>query len=89
LPNPRQFELTARRLELKLARCIPKSPDYDKINCDAAMSMSGINGAVGAICRDTDGVYLGSSTVDFKGISDLAILESLACRESFALGRGS
>ena len=37
------------------------------------------------ICRDSNGLYLGSSALVLKGISDPATLESLACRESLAL----
>ena len=38
-----------------------------------------------AVARDSSGCYLGASTLVFAGVSDLELLEVLACREGLAL----
>ena len=38
-----------------------------------------------ALCRDHNGVFLGSSAVFYQGIRDPMILETYACREALAL----
>jgi hypothetical protein len=40
---------------------------------------------VAVVLRSGDGVYMGSSAVVFKGVSDPPTLEALACREALAL----
>lgn len=55
-----------------------------KINVDTAVSRRGY-GAVGAICRDQAGAFLGASTLFFKHIIDPQTLEALAIREAFSL----
>ena len=42
-------------------------------------------GAVAAISRDSDGHFLGASSVVFRGISEPATLECMAIREALAL----
>lgn len=56
-----------------------------KVNVDAAVSKTENRGVAAALCRDSNGIYLGSSAVIFEGISDPACLEALACREGLAL----
>jgi hypothetical protein len=43
------------------------------------------HGAVGVVCRSSEGDYLGASAVVFIGVTDPGCLEALACRESLAL----
>lgn len=42
-------------------------------------------GVAAAVCRDSNGNFLGSSAVVFKGIRDPMILETYACREALSL----
>lgn len=37
------------------------------------------------MCRDASGLYLGSSAIRIRGITDPPTLEALACREALAL----
>ena len=53
-----------------------------KINVDAAVAKTETKGAVGAVCRSAEGLYLGASAVVFDGISHPGVLEALACREA-------
>jgi hypothetical protein len=41
-----------------------------KINVEAAVSRADNRGAAAAICRDSNGIYLGASAVGFEGLSD-------------------
>ena len=56
-----------------------------KINVDAAVRKQGRIGAVAAVCRSEEGVFLGPSAVVTQGNVELAVLEALACREALAL----
>lgn len=58
---------------------------FSKLNADGAVSRNGVDGSVVVVCRDDHGVYLGSSAIKFRCISDPATLEALACREAQAL----
>jgi hypothetical protein len=49
---------------------------------DGAVSRSQNTGAVGVICRDHEGLYLGATVCIYPGIIDPAILETIACREA-------
>ena len=42
-------------------------------------------GAAAAVSRDENGKFLGSSTLVVNGITDVATLESIACREALFL----
>lgn len=42
---------------------LPPEGDSAKINVDVAVSRSGSFGMVGAMCRDKDGVFLGTSAI--------------------------
>jgi ribonuclease HI len=52
-----------------------------KLNVDEAVAKSAAKGAVGTVCRDGDGNFLGASDVVFDGITSPGTLEALACRE--------
>jgi hypothetical protein len=54
----------------------------DKINVDATVAKSEKKGAVAAVCRSRDGVYLGATATVYARISHLGTLEALACREA-------
>ena len=56
-----------------------------KINVDAAISKSLVRGASATVCRDDTGKYLGGSALVIEGISDVATLKAIACREGLAL----
>jgi ribonuclease HI len=56
-----------------------------KINVDGAVAKTANRGAVGAVCRSEDGIYLGASAVVFEGVTIPACLEALACREALSL----
>jgi hypothetical protein len=66
-------------------RWIAPSPNLPKINVDAAVLRNEQRGVAAPICWDDNGQYLGVSAVLFNAITDLAILESLACGEALAL----
>ena len=55
------------------------------MNVDAATMRRSRFGAIAAICRNEDGLYLGASAIVFNSISDPATLEALAVREAMAL----
>lgn len=56
-----------------------------KINVDFAVSRNGEYGAVEAICRVQDGMFIGASTLFFPCMVDPPTLEALATREAMAL----
>ena len=55
------------------------------MNVDGAIIRGNRGGAVAAICRNSEGTYLGSSAVVYRGITDPLILETYACREALLL----
>jgi len=58
-------------------------PDgFCKIMVDGAVSRAGNQGVVGGICRDQHGHYMGAAASVFLGITDPAILETMAYREA-------
>jgi hypothetical protein len=67
------------------AQWIPPTNNLSKINVDAAVSKTEVRGAMAALCRSHDGVYLGASAIVYEGISNPSTLEVLACREALAL----
>jgi ribonuclease HI len=68
-----------------MAKWIAPPQGMAKINVDAAVSKTGMAGAVAAVCRSGTGQFLGASAVVIQGISHPATLEVLACREALAL----
>uniref|UniRef100_A0A8R7Q9B0 RNase H type-1 domain-containing protein n=1 Tax=Triticum urartu TaxID=4572 RepID=A0A8R7Q9B0_TRIUA len=75
--NPAARTTTARR---------PKAPPHGhcKIHVDAGVR-PGQRGVAVAVCRDSDGNYLGSSALSIHGLHDPATLEVIACREALTL----
>lgn len=74
-----------------VTRVAPSSPNHwlappdslSKINVDATLTRNGYIGAVGEVCRDHHGAYMGASPVVFLGISDPT---TLSCEGSFGAG---
>jgi ribonuclease HI len=66
-------------------RWVAPEAGYVKINVDAAVRKNGNFGSVVAVCRNGDGAFMGASAQVIHGLSDPAILESIACREALAL----
>ena len=58
-----------------------------KVNVDSAVSGRRGVSSVAAICRNRDGLYLGDSSVVFRGITDPTTLKALAVREAMALAK--
>ena len=56
-----------------------------KVNVDAAVGKNSGRGAVAAVARSDNGVFLGASVITFPGQTDAETLEALACREAVAL----
>ena len=57
-----------------------------KINVDAALSDTGL-GAAATVCRDSTGLYLGSSAVVIQGAIVPAVVEAIACRDALSLAQ--
>lgn len=66
-------------------RWIPPSQGRVKINVDAAISRNNDIGSFVAICRDEQGMYLGSSAVVVQDLVHPEILEAMAFNEALAL----
>lgn len=64
---------------------IPPDEGSVKINVDGIVSRDKSRGAFSVVCRNTAGLYLGSSAVMIEGLSDPEALESLAVREGLSL----
>ena len=56
-----------------------------KIHVDAAVAKQEQRGAVGVVCRNSEGIFQGASAVVFDGVINPKVLEALACAEAFAL----
>ena len=69
----------------RVPRWVAPPSNFMKINIDAAVARSGGSGAVGAICRDSNGLFIAASARVFDGISEPATLEALACNEALSL----
>lgn len=68
-----------------IQRWVPPPDDASKLNVDGAVAKTANKGAVGVICRDAQGNYMGASAMVLDGVLDLEILEAHACREALAL----
>jgi ribonuclease HI len=81
-PKPQAGFLTPRR---NTGTWLAPPPGVHKFMVDAAESRTGNQGAVGVICRNSDGLYIGASACVYPGIIDSAVLETMACREALSL----
>ena len=64
----------------------PPLVGHAKLNADAAVAKNANKGAVGVVCRDEHGNYLGASAVVFEGLTEPETLKVFACPEAQALG---
>ena len=60
---------------------LPPPPGIAKINVDAAVSKNLSLGSVAAVARDSDGGFLGASSLTIEGMTEPEMLEVVACRE--------
>lgn len=62
------------------ARARPKAPPagYAKIHVDVGVARSRLGGSAVAVCRDSNGNFLGSSAIVISGVTDVPSLEALA-----------
>lgn len=56
-----------------------------KLNADGAVAKTANKGAVGVVCRNDKGLFLGASAVVLAGVTEPATLKAHACREAMAL----
>lgn len=88
LSNPVKIQVPPRTMQRAQVRAwIPPSSYTIKINVDGDVSRNDERGAIGAVCRDDMGLYLGSSALVLPGMIDPATLEALACREALDLAK--
>lgn len=60
-------------------------PGKVKINVDGAVAKTESKGAVGAVCRNDQGLFLGASAITIDGITNPEVLEAMACAEALSL----
>ena len=56
-----------------------------KLNVDGAIVRGRRGGVAAAVCRNSDGTYLGSSAIVYRGMTDPVIPETYACTEALSL----
>lgn len=56
-----------------------------KIQVDGGMPIANGVGSAVTVCRDHNGLFLGSSSLVIPGVTDSAVLEAIACHEALAL----
>lgn len=54
---------------------------------DAAISRVQTSRAAAAVCRDAQGNFMGSSALVLHGVTDVASLEAISCREGLSLAQ--
>ena len=55
----------------------PPPNGYAKLNVDGALNKQGWQGVIATVCRDWDGMFLGSSVVVFAGLTNPTTLNSM------------
>jgi hypothetical protein len=68
-------------------RWIPPDDDQAKINVDTALARSGMGGALAAVCRNADGMFMGASALTVVGGLSPTTLEAMSCREGLSLAQ--
>ena len=74
-----------KRASLGQHSWLPPPEGHAKMNVDAAVSLQGEFGAVGAVCRDQQGRFLGASILKLEFITDVSTLKAIAVREGQSL----
>ena len=64
---------------------VPPNQGCVKINVNGVVAVRTKHGAVGAVCRDQYGAFLGASAIVFKHITDPQTLKALAIRDALSL----
>jgi hypothetical protein len=67
------------------AKWLPPDAGFYKINVDGVVAKSCVKGALGAICRDERGRFLGKSAVVYACLTDPTMLEAYVCKEALEL----
>ena len=68
-------------------RWVPPRACFHKLNVDAAIDKNGHKGSISVVCRNEEGLYVGSSALVYQGLTDPMILEALVCRKALALAK--
>lgn len=75
----------ATQRALQAPKWIPPAKGMVKINVDGGIAKNRCKGAAAAVCRDAQGIYLGSSARIIDNCDDLGTLEAMACLEALPL----
>lgn len=70
---------------IRAPRWTPPPPSFVKINVDRGIAKNASKGVAAVICRDSQGIYLGSSTRVIDDCMDPRTLEAMACSEALSL----
>ncbi|WVZ54113.1 hypothetical protein U9M48_004968 [Paspalum notatum var. saurae] len=79
------FTSTAAKTRKVEPRWISPPAGVVKVNADAAISKNRNLGAAAAVARDSDGGFMGASSLVVEGIADAETMEAIASREGLAL----
>jgi hypothetical protein len=85
LINPQKIQQSCNKASKP--RWIPPPAGVAKINVDATVSKNSDHGSAAAVARDESGRFPGVSALVIEGITELELLEALACREGMSLAK--
>lgn len=83
--SPRKVSGGSPSVSARHPRWILPPEGIEKIRVDGAVSRVGNFGSFSAVCRNSSGAFMGASVIKINGVTDLATLEALVCREALAL----
>lgn len=77
------------RVEIIQLRRICWTPPsrFTKLKVDRVLSRSSNIGFFGVVCRDSEGIYLGASSINCEDVIEPATLEALMCCDALALAK--
>ena len=87
LAIPKQRTRAPVQVTAATRRWVPPRACFHKLNVDAAIDKNGQKGSISVVCRNEEGLYVGSSALVYQGLTDPTILEALSCREALALAK--
>ena len=87
LAIPKQRTRAPAHVTAATRRWVPLPASFHKLNVDAAVDKNGQKGSISVVCRNEEGLYAGSSTLVYQGLTDPMILEALVCRKALALAK--